>query len=115
MPMAQRTAVRSIDANDPDMHLLVETDLSYLVGGAGDSKDFVQLGICMSRSQGSYGVRKSSLCDPQPHFIGYLAGHMPYVNRYTLAAVVLAAGVLVDRPDALVEAAEEMLRAPELL
>jgi len=93
--------------------------LYKLVGGIGDwdeaESDFVTLGVCMSTSQGSYEVRKNSLRDPQPHFMDYLRGKMPGVDPYTLAAVVLAAGVLVDRPDAAVEASEAMLRASELL
>jgi len=93
--------------------------LHHLVAGVGDwdmaEDNFVMLGICMSASQGSYEVRKSSLRNPLPHFIDYLRGKMPGVDPYTLAAVVLAAGVLVDKPDALLEAAEAMLRAPELL
>jgi hypothetical protein len=94
--------------------------LYELVTGVGDwleaAMDFVMLGICMPGSQGSYEVRKSSLRNPGREFISYLAGHMSSdVDRYTLAAVVLAAGVLIDKPGALVEAAEAMLRAPELL
>ena len=93
--------------------------LYKLVHGVGTwqeaEEDFVMLGICMPASQGSYEVRKSSLRNPHPHFIDYLRGKMPGVNPYTLAAVVLAARVLVDKPDALLEAAEAMLRAPELL
>ncbi len=99
--------------------ITVPVPLYELVTGVGTwqeaEESFVMLGICMPGSQGSYEVRKSSLCDPRPHFIDYLKGKMPGVDPYTLAAVVLAAGVLVDRPNALVEAAEEMLRASELL
>jgi len=40
---------------------------------------------------------------------------MPGISSYTLAAIALAASILVDKPDALLEAAEAMLRAPELL
>ena len=93
--------------------------LYTLVGGVGSweeaEENFVTLGICMPASQGSYEVRKSSLRAPQPHLVRYLSSHMPHVDRYTLAAVVLAASILADRPDALEEAAEAMLRAPELL
>lgn len=99
--------------------IVVPMPMYELITGVGDwqeaEQDFVMLGICMPSLQGSYEVRKSSLRNPHREFVGYLKGHMSNVDRYTLAAVVLAAGILVDRPDAVVEAAEAMLKAPELL
>ena len=107
----------SVDAETGE--ITIPMPMHELITGVGNweeaEQDFVTLGVCMPYSQGSYEVRKSSLRKPHREFISYLAGHMPHVDRYTLAAVVLAAGVLVDRPDAVVEAAEATLRAPELL
>lgn len=86
-----------------------------VIGGVGDGEGFVTLGVCMKGSQGSYEVRIRSLRDPHFPFLEYVSGQMNGVYIYTLAAVILAASVLVDRPAALQEAAEAMLRAPEFV
>jgi len=117
VPLEITPAAFSVEAKTGE--ITVPMPMHELITGVGDwleaERDFVTLGICMPYSQGSYEVRKSSLRNPGPYLVGYLKEHMLHVDKYTLAAVVLAAGVLVDRPDALVEAAEAMLRAPELL
>lgn len=90
-------------------------NLDDIIAGV-ERDEFVTLGILMPSGQGVFEVTKSSLRNPARHFIGYLMSHMPGVkNAYTVAAILLACSVLVDRPSALEDAAEAMLRAPELL
>ena len=92
-------------------------DMSDVITGVGDGgDDFVTLGILMPSGQGVYEVRKLALRKPAAHYVDYLMGHMPGIkNAYTVAAILLACSVLVDRPLAIEEAAEAMLRTPELL
>lgn len=93
----------------------LDTEVQHVVKGVHPNYDrFVTLIVC-SPGQGVYEVRKSSLRRPHRPFVDYLQGHMPGVETYTVAAVVMAAMVLVDEPDHLEEAAEAMLRAPALL
>lgn len=66
---------------------------------------------------GSHEIRISSAEDPIPPFISYLREKMGLDGTYIyeITAVVLAAGVLIGRPDELEEAAKAMLRASSLI
>jgi len=88
------------------------------VQGIG-SGDYVTLTIHRPyTSVGSYEVSKCMLRYPHAHDVAYLRspGHGFETSvKYTLAAIMLAAGVLVDNPNNLDGACEEMLRAPQVL
>lgn len=87
-----------------------------ITGVHSEEEEFVTLGICMPSGQGVYEVNKWALRNPTRPYVRYLMSHMPGVkSEYTVAAILLACSVLVDRPNALEDAAKEMLRAPELL
>ena len=118
-PLESITLARCVDTDEPrnedgwcPEEVMKVWDV--VTGVSPGISNFVSLGIC-SPGQGVYEVPKSSLRDPIGPFVGYLHGHMPGVLPYTLAAVVLACSVLVDRPAALEDACEAMLKAPELL
>lgn len=80
-----------------------------VVAGVGDGREYMMLGICMPRSQGSYEVQKRSLWRGGDPFISYLHRKMPNVDHVTLTRIVKACSVLVDEPDALERAATAML------
>lgn len=82
---------------------------------AGVNEEFYTLGICMDSSQGSCEFRKSQLANPTASFIGYAAGKLRHVDKYTLVAVILAVSVLVVDPLDLEGAAAKMLEVPEWL
>lgn len=113
VPLESGTMARNVDAEGNELSM----DIGDIITGVQAKENaFVTLGICMPSGQGVYEVRKDSLRNPSGPFVGYLMSHMPGVkNAYTIAAILLACSVLVDRPSALEDAAEAMLRAPELI
>ena len=82
---------------------------------SGLEPGFVLIGIDMPGRQGMYPTSKAKLKDLQKHHVMYMSGHMGRLNPYTVAAVLLAVGVLVENPYDLLVAAKAMLRAPEIL
>jgi hypothetical protein len=81
------------------------------------SGGYMTVGICMPGIQGVYEVPKDSGEDIIPaHWVDYVASHMGLEGkRYTVAAVLLAAAVLITDPGDLEGACQEMLRAREIL
>ena len=84
-------------------------DSPVFTGTKGD--EYVTLTV-HSPGSGSYEVRKQALRDIAPHTIGYLMGKFN-CQRWTMAAIALAASVLVDSPLSITPAMEKMLLAPE--
>jgi len=80
-------------------------------GVGDDGSEYLTL-VIHSPGHGSYEVRKSKLRDPAAHYARYLMPHYTSIF-YTLMAITLACSVLVDHPNNLEGAAEEMLRVPE--
>lgn len=85
------------------------------ITGVGQGNEYVTLTIYGSEV-GSYEVRKDALREPEEHLVDYLKGHsFGRVYTYTIAAVIMAASVLIDRPGNLEEAMDAMLKASDLL
>lgn len=79
----------------------------YLLDAA--SKDYRELVIDMGRSSLAYPIGLFSLRNPDWHEMAYLSDKFPNADRYTIMAVLLACAILVDEPDNLTKAAENML------
>lgn len=95
-------------------------NLSELIAGVGDKGEFVTLTVIIPLSQGSYEFDKYRLAffadDPSVHrhYLDYAHSHMPACSKPTLAAVMIAAGVLALNPAHVDRAATQMLRWREL-
>lgn len=104
------------DGTRYDFSITACSEHNSTLTGVGDGKDFVTLTIYSTLGCGSYEVRRDALRHPESHFIGYLRSHsFCMVPEYTIAAVLLAASVLIDKPLSLNDAMDEMLKAKELL
>jgi len=88
-----------------------------LASGVGNHpENYVKVSIDMPGGTGIVTLAIVALVELHGDCPGYAHSHgMGNVNPYTLAAVLLACQVLVNRPDSLDAAALNMLRAPELL
>lgn len=102
----------------------LERSSSQVFSGVGQNPeaDYFFLSIQMSGGSGC-GILGLDLVKllrddlgSSSYTLGYASGHgFGAVNSYTLAAVLLACSVLLDNPDDLHQACEQMLRASELL
>jgi len=83
------------------------------ISGVGDGHDYMTL-VLHSPGTGSYEVSSSFLRDPQKHRAIYLLPHFRCLP-YAIMAILLACSVLVDDPDNVTGACEQMLRVSEYL
>ncbi len=81
--------------------------LADIITGLEPDK-YVTIGILMPHWQGSYEVMIDNLRPPRSHTVDYLVGKMQGAFPYTVAVVVLAASVLVNRPFNIVAACRAM-------
>lgn len=83
------------------------------IRGVGNGSGYVGL-ILHGPGSGAYELRIDSVRNPQWHYVDYLSQYFK-AAPYTLTAILLAIGVLVDQPDNVEAAMDAMLKTPELL
>lgn len=115
----QKTVFYKIEPGDGTRYTFsitwLDGDAHRVIGGI-HSGEYMCLAIHMSGIRGSYEVRADSIRRPIPPYVDYFVNHAGNnLDRYTCAAVILAASVLVDESANIDRAAEKMLQAPQFL
>lgn len=89
--------------------------MGKIESGIGNGDNYVMLVINMGATNGCYSVSKDSLQNVYPGFVRYIASHLGKADMYTVCAVLLALGVLIQDSLNIELAAKEMLRASDIL